>query len=299
MSIKKREIQSSKFAEIGLKIRELRTGLGLLQSQFAERLAVSRTQVVAWERASGSRPSTDHLLQMARLATDNESQLWFLGCAGVDTAFFGSALVSQLREQVVFQPNAFMGLPIITHPDEIRSRSVRDNAIPRLPWFVNALPHPEKTFALRPSFGSSVPDPELSYVVIEAFPLDAWQLLGRWVAVYFRALDADEAVGWMTNAELEDFLNKDEDEPIDGTVADATMLDGFFVGPLSFLVEESRQKRSLQLPWHVGLEMRDANGVPFNEPISHICHEDPSACKLEDQLRPGCEIVGEVIGWTR
>jgi transcriptional regulator with XRE-family HTH domain len=285
--------------ELGSKIRELRTGLGLLQSQFAEKLGVSRTRVVAWEKASATRPSTDHLLQMARLASDNESQLWFLECAGVDSVFFRNALIGQLRERIVFQPNALMRLPIITHPDEIKSGTARDSTAPGLPWFVNALPHPEITFALRPSFGSSVPDSELSFAVVDAFPRDPWQLLGKWVAVYFRALDVNEAVKWMTDSERDEFLNRNENEPFEGTVADATMLAGFFVGPLYFLVEEFRQKRNSQLPWHVGLEMRDDHGVPFNEPISHVCHEDPSTCKLEEQLRPGCELVGEVIGWTR
>lgn len=303
VSTQKRQAHSPETGELWEKIRELRTGLRLLQSQFAEKMGVSRTQVVAWERPSGPRPSTDHLLKMAKLATDPKSQLWFLERAGVDRDFWGSALGRQLREQVVFDPNAFLGVPIIESPADLRSAVVADSTAPRLPWFVNALPHPECTFALRASWGSSVPDPELSFVVVDAFPRDGWTLLGKWVAVYFRtfalgaAPDVTEAFETMNDSELEEFLRRKR--PRGRTVAGATMLEGFFVGPLTFQIHQFRHRQNVQLPWSVGLQMRDENGAVFVEPISHLSSKDSATCKLEDQLRPGCELIGEVIGWTR
>src|ERR1035437_10074778 len=78
------------------RVKELRTRLGLLQAQFAERLGVSRTQVVEWENGAKVRPSLEKLILMAKLAPDAEARMWFWAKAGVNL----DALKADFREDL-------------------------------------------------------------------------------------------------------------------------------------------------------------------------------------------------------
>jgi transcriptional regulator with XRE-family HTH domain len=277
LSIEKKQLQTHKIGELGSKIRDLRIGLRLLQSQFAQKLGVSRTQVVAWEGASGSRPSTDHLIQMARLATDTARQVWFLERAGIDLAYFSNAVTKRLGKQVFFKPNEFMEVPIISNPDEMKAAPVGDVTPLSLPWLVKALPHPESTFALRARLGSNFSDSESSFVVVDAFPRDFWTLIGTWVAVHFK-----------------DITLPDSPDEV------KERIQGFFVGPLLFKVLNVSIKSPLQLPWIIGLGFPNYEDSSYQfHPLSRKIYGDPSKCKLEERLRPGCTLIGEVIGWTR
>jgi transcriptional regulator with XRE-family HTH domain len=70
--------------ELAAKVKELRNGLGLYQAQFADRLTVSRTQIVGWEQGATERPSVEKLLEMAQLAPTAEARKWFWRKAGLN-----------------------------------------------------------------------------------------------------------------------------------------------------------------------------------------------------------------------
>lgn len=307
-SIRKRQLQILDPGDTASRIRELRTGLGLLQSQFADRLGVSRTQVVAWEGASSPRPSTDHLLQMARFATDKDSQLWFLERAGVDIGHFGDAFSASLREHVELESEAFFRLPIITKPDDLKSAATGNPATPTLAWRVSSLEHPGSTFALRPSLGSNVPDPEISFVVVDASPCDAWTLIEKWVAVYFDSFAVHETCSITVSRSLTatggHYTKIGKSVTVETSLETAgsvsAELNGFFVGRLRVETLETSLKPVTQAPWYVGLELYDLkNSIYRTEPISALSHDEPNACALGKHLRPGCRVFGEVIGWTR
>jgi transcriptional regulator with XRE-family HTH domain len=65
-------------------IRQLRESLRLSQGDFAERLGVARTQIVAWEKGDKERPSFEKILEMAELAPDRDLRMWFRSKAGVN-----------------------------------------------------------------------------------------------------------------------------------------------------------------------------------------------------------------------
>ena len=62
----------------------LRKQLGLLQTQFAERLRVTQAAVSRWE-SGASEPSAENYIRMANLA-DEMNYLWFLEHIGVDVS---------------------------------------------------------------------------------------------------------------------------------------------------------------------------------------------------------------------
>jgi transcriptional regulator with XRE-family HTH domain len=64
------------------RIVALRKQLGLLQTQFAERLQVTQAAVSQWE-SGASEPSAEAFIRMANLA-DEINCLWFWEQAGVD-----------------------------------------------------------------------------------------------------------------------------------------------------------------------------------------------------------------------
>src|ERR1035437_3777559 len=83
------------------RIKELRNGLRLLQVQFAEKLGVNRTQVVAWENGARQQPTVEKLLEMVRLALTAEGRVWFWRKAGVDL----EALKADPSEEVRLRTN--------------------------------------------------------------------------------------------------------------------------------------------------------------------------------------------------
>ena len=66
------------------RIVALRKQLGLLQTQFAERLRVTQAAVSRWE-SGASEPSAENYIRMANLA-DEMNYLWFLEHIGVDVS---------------------------------------------------------------------------------------------------------------------------------------------------------------------------------------------------------------------
>ena len=64
------------------RIVALRKQLGLLQTQFAERLQVTQAAISQWE-SGASEPSAESYIRMANLA-DEMNCLWFLEHVGVD-----------------------------------------------------------------------------------------------------------------------------------------------------------------------------------------------------------------------
>ena len=64
------------------RIIALRKQLGLLQTQFAERLQVTQAAISQWE-SGASEPSAEKYILMANLA-DEANCLWFWERAGVD-----------------------------------------------------------------------------------------------------------------------------------------------------------------------------------------------------------------------
>ena len=64
------------------RIVALRKQLGLLQTQFAERLQVTQAAVSRWE-SGDSEPSPENYIRMANLA-DEMNCVWFWERAGVD-----------------------------------------------------------------------------------------------------------------------------------------------------------------------------------------------------------------------
>src|ERR1035441_7339374 len=81
---KRSRIPATPDPELAQRVRALRTTLGLHQGQFAEKLKVSRPQVVLWEKGVKERPSVEMLLEMASFARTRESRVWFWRKAGVD-----------------------------------------------------------------------------------------------------------------------------------------------------------------------------------------------------------------------
>jgi transcriptional regulator with XRE-family HTH domain len=71
-------------AVLAAQIKSVRSGLGLLQSELAERLKVSKSQVSEWERGGPEAPSTIKLLDLATLARTPAARLWFWQRAGVN-----------------------------------------------------------------------------------------------------------------------------------------------------------------------------------------------------------------------
>jgi DNA-binding transcriptional regulator YiaG len=64
------------------RITAVRKQLGLLQTQFAERLQVTQAAVSQWERGA-SEPSAENYIRIANLS-DETNCLWFLEHVGVD-----------------------------------------------------------------------------------------------------------------------------------------------------------------------------------------------------------------------
>ncbi len=90
MTGKSRSRKSSRVAsrtDLGTRILKLRNDLGWSQLKFAEKLEVSRTQIVAWEVGRRESPSHEKLVEMAKLARRQEERLWFLRRAELDLDF--------------------------------------------------------------------------------------------------------------------------------------------------------------------------------------------------------------------
>jgi transcriptional regulator with XRE-family HTH domain len=85
--------------ELAAKICELRSSLGLLQSELADKLKVTRSQIGKWERGVEEKPSNEKLLEIARLSPSREGRLWFLRRAGVDLNMLKADLLEDAAAQ--------------------------------------------------------------------------------------------------------------------------------------------------------------------------------------------------------
>jgi len=113
-STKKRVCVKVHDPELAARIKELRNGLRLYQAQLADRLKVSRTQVVGWEQGAKERPSVEKLLEMARLAPTAEARRWFWRKAGINL----DALKADFREEIgqrtnIWNPGQALRVPIV------------------------------------------------------------------------------------------------------------------------------------------------------------------------------------------
>lgn len=100
--------------EIARRMRGLRTGLGLIQGEFAKRIGVSKSQVFAWESGTKGCPSAAKLLEIAKLAIRMEDRHWFIQKAGVDL----DALKADFREEASMrirsiEPNLVAKIPVV------------------------------------------------------------------------------------------------------------------------------------------------------------------------------------------
>jgi|CZKZ01.1.fsa_nt_gi transcriptional regulator with XRE-family HTH domain len=100
---KGKRVPSTPDPDLSSRVRELRKALGLLQAEFAEKLKVSRPQVVQWEKGTKERPSVEKLLEMANLALTQEVRIWFWRKAGVNL----DAIKADFREDVRFRTNSW------------------------------------------------------------------------------------------------------------------------------------------------------------------------------------------------
>lgn len=85
------------------RIKELRISLNMVQGEFATKLGVVRTQIVAWEKGERERPSFEKILEMAELAPSKEQRMWFRQKAGVN--------LDQLRKDFDDERHADSGRP--------------------------------------------------------------------------------------------------------------------------------------------------------------------------------------------
>jgi transcriptional regulator with XRE-family HTH domain len=58
-------LQESVVSALSLRIRKARSAAGLTQAELARRVGVKRSAVTQWEHPSGTRPSVDHLIEIA------------------------------------------------------------------------------------------------------------------------------------------------------------------------------------------------------------------------------------------
>jgi DNA-binding XRE family transcriptional regulator len=75
------------------RVADLRKQLGLLQADFGQLFGVRQSSVSRWENGQ-KEPSVENYVRMANLA-DEESCLWFLERAGVDTGRLWQIMTSQ------------------------------------------------------------------------------------------------------------------------------------------------------------------------------------------------------------
>lgn len=69
----------------GIRIRELRKGLHLSQSRFADLLRVTQATVSAWEHGDPKRaPSHGAFFRLGSLAPSIADRIYFLGLGGLD-----------------------------------------------------------------------------------------------------------------------------------------------------------------------------------------------------------------------
>jgi len=82
-----------------VRIKQLRASLGMVQSEFARKLEVTRTQIGAWEKGEKERPSVEELLQMADLAPSRADRMWFRRKAGLDVEALKLDILDETKEQ--------------------------------------------------------------------------------------------------------------------------------------------------------------------------------------------------------
>jgi transcriptional regulator with XRE-family HTH domain len=168
------------------RIKELRSSLGLLQTQFAQKLNVSATQISEWEKGAKERPSVEKLLEMASIAPSEEYREWFWRKGGVDL----ESIKSHFREKVqrrssLWESSQYLRVPIV------RELSVGTNGellgaeegILELP--AKELSNPASIICL---MGANRPPWILrdgSRVIVDRSVTEPQKLLGSMAAVYF------------------------------------------------------------------------------------------------------------------
>lgn len=105
------------YGDIAKRVKSLRESLEFSQLEFAKNLAVSRTQIVAWEKGIKERPSFEKLLELAKWAKSKEDKIWFLRKAGVDLDEIKALFRNELKSISDLNPletKSVLALPVIS-----------------------------------------------------------------------------------------------------------------------------------------------------------------------------------------
>jgi transcriptional regulator with XRE-family HTH domain len=319
---------------LSVKIKQLRASLGMVQSEFARKLEVTRTQVGAWEKGDKERPSMEKLLQMADLAPSRDDRMWFRRKAGLDV----EALKLDLLDETMEQTRSLAAEPTLKLPVFGSLSLDRSGNIAQV-W-KGALALSSSRFARRDSISCLMSDrrppwvdDEEELVLVDRSIVEPKDLWRKPAAVFFSNFPASFAslsrtapfpLGWSfrpltdvidptTSSNLRD-LNQDlypdreftgELEKRQVQLLEEAVRPGFLTGWIHVIygdVETLSLNTPANDPWRLALRVH-APWSGFSPKIALSDWQINRPPNIEDlllshvKLLDGVRILGEVVGW--
>lgn len=298
-------------AELSSKVKELRAGLGYSQRILAETLHVSRSQVVEWENGVSERPSTDRLIEMAKICPSRALRKWFWSRAGFDLESLKSDFQAEL-----FTPTAstqsILNVPVITDRGLSWDEFIRKSPDGELTFPARLLVHPQSAVCLRFSGQSSWFTENTPAVIVDRTADDPEELVKKSIVVFFDRLpfnlrrpfvDYDmeaNTIEWMRK------VLKERSRRAAGHSAsslEAEEKPGLLAGQLDLqLIDELHISPGDSRLWRVVLRTWNIQNTPESRdiPLSDWQTSGPKSetgVMLGPILRSGVHIYGKILSW--
>lgn len=298
-------------AELSSKVKELRAGLGYSQRILAETLHVSRSQVVEWENGVSERPSTDRLIEMAKICPSRTLRKWFWSRAGFDLESVKSDFQVEISSPMV-STQPILNVPMLTDRGLSWDELIRESPDGELSFPASLLVHPQSAVCLRlsgqpPWFTENTPA-----VIVDRTADDPEELVKKHIVVFFDRLpfhlrrpiaDYDmeaNTIEWMRK------VLKERSRRAAGRSASSLEEDekpGLLTGQLDLqFIDELPISQGDSRLWRVVLHTWNIQNTPESRdiPLSDWQTSGPKSetgVMLRSILRSGVHIYGRILIW--
>lgn len=319
--------------ELAERIRRLRRELGMLQAEFAERLKVTPSQVARWEKGVEEKPSTEKILEMARIAPLRPDRLWFWKRAGVDLDSLAVDLMKDVVQEIP-DPSKNLSVPVLkdlAYDHQGRLIHITDGSVS---ISARLYPRPERITCFKfrrvAPWGNNTDELVLVdrtvrelpnvwnkpvVVFFETFPI-SYHILAAQVAfplgwsnkppAEFLELDKSRGFQNYVRAMWPDRVFADELEKRHAMHLEDATSPGFLIGWLDLIQNEDIFEASIGEPatgqWCLGLQVHSA--FSWFSPRVAISHWKRGRVPDRDQMKSsdhplirGVEILGQAVGW--
>jgi transcriptional regulator with XRE-family HTH domain len=318
--------------ELAMQLKGLRSSLGLMQSELAQKLGVSKSQVSEWERGGPEIPSAFKLHELAKLAPDPQARLWFWRKAGVDLQAVREDLLKEMSDRrEAVDAGELHRVPIVRGFLPDRKGRLNPTVCGTIPLPACRLLKPDSTICVQ--FYKRLPwiNVDGKLAIVDTSTTQISKLVGKEAVVFFDSFPvSNESVLWDSPFRLKDGNERVDDMVIDPdeSIRIAQIVRTMYPNYLTVAEPELERRwvRRMEgatspgllsgcIDIHAAGNLSSRTANTAQKPHCVVLHVSPPTSLLDHvvglspwriessestkafELHPNIQIVGEVLGW--